>query len=314
MLNSLISILDVGLVQGSIYSLLALSVAITLLSMDFPDLSIEGTFPFGAAVTGVLIVDLALPPTLATGIAFVAGIATGALTGVFHVRLGMSKLLSGIASAAMLYSAGLLIMSGKANIPLLEPTTILSWFERLDMMFNEHMFPNRTLFLHPMTLVLLLAIAAAMAVVVRFFLSSEFGVALRAIGANEPGVEHYGLSSGLFKITGLAFANGLAACGGSLAAQHQGFADVNMGIGVLVSSLVAVILGREILNRFKWSLSQPSRLVIAAILGSYIYQTVLATVLAIGAPPTSIRFLSGAALVLVVGLKKRRREEVVSSW
>ena len=314
MLNSIISILDVGLVQGSIHSLLALSVAITLLSMDFPDLSIEGTFPFGAAVTGVLIGDLALPPTLATSIAFIAGIATGALTGVLHVRLGMSKLLSGIASAAMLYSGGLLIMSGRANIPLLEQTTILSWFEHLDMIFNGHMFPDRTLFLHPMTLVLLLVIASVMAVVVRSFFSSEFGVTLRAIGANEAGVEHYGISAGRYKIAGLSFANGLAACAGSLAAQHQGFADVNVGIGILVSSLVAVILGREILDRFKLALSQPSRLVIAAILGAYIYQTVLATVLAVGAPPTSIRFLSGAALVLVVGLKRRRRKEVASSW
>ena len=310
---SLASIADISLVQTCIFMFLALSVAITLITLDFPDLSIEGTYPFGAAIVGVLIGDYGMAPILATSVAVLGGLAAGAVTGILHVKLRMSKLLSGISVAAMLYSGSLLLMSGRANISLLNSDTILTAGERLDKVFNAGTHAIRSLYLHPGTLLILLILAGISALGVRLVLASEFGVGLRATGCNETALIQFGRSPGAYKIAGLSIANGLAALGGSVAAQHQGFADVNMGIGILVSSLVAVILGREVLNYTRNRLSQSTRLIASAVVGVFLYQTIFTIVLAAGAPPTSLRFLSGAALVGVAAIA-RKDGKSLGSW
>jgi putative ABC transport system permease protein len=118
--------LDAGLSSGAIGAFPAMGVVITFLLLSYPDLTIEGSFPFGAAVSAVLLSHGALHPAIVVVIAFLAGAAAGALTGLLHVRLGLGKLISGIAVAAMLYSASQLVMSGRANISLLDASTILS--------------------------------------------------------------------------------------------------------------------------------------------------------------------------------------------
>ena len=302
-------VLDSGLLQGLMHSVLALSVVVTLLSLDFPDLTIEGSFPFGAAVAAVLLAQAHLHPVLALGVVFLAGAGAGTLTGILHVRFGMSKLLAGISVAAMLYSGALLVMGGRANIPLLEATTLLSPFEAIDGWVTAKLGGGSSHFyLHAGSLLAALAVAIPLLLATNRLLVSEFGVVLRAVGINEPALRHYRRSSARFKIAGVAIGNGLAAFGGGMFAQYQGFADVNMGIGVLVSSLVSVILGHEIFSRLRITMTRPARVTIAAVLGAIVYQLLMAAILAAGAPPTALRFLSGLMLVLAVVLRARRAE------
>lgn len=307
------AVLDSGLVQGLTHSLLAFSVVITLLSLDFPDLSIEGTYPFGAAITAVVLTTWSAPPVLALAVAFAGGCAAGLVTGLLHVRLQMSKLLSGISVAAMLYSVSLLVMAGRSNIPLLNVRTILSPFEAMDARFNEVFNIGSRYFYHPGTLIAVLLVFAVVLVAVRTILTSEFGVVLRAVGQNEQALPQYGRTPGRYKIAGVALGNGLAALAGSVNAQHQGFADVNMGIGVLVSSLVAVILGQELFSRFRAPLGSPGAVIVAAAVGAVVYQVMLAILLSIGVPPIALRFFAGFALVAVIAFG-RRRSEVSFSW
>jgi len=306
------SVFDAGLVQGLIHSLLALSVVVTLLSLDFPDLSIEGTFPMGAALAAVCLADFRLAPVLVLVLAAVGGAGAGAVTGLLHVRFQMSKLLSGISVAAMLYSLSLFIMRGRAGIPLLDIRTYFSPFEAIDRWCNGSILQGWP-YLHVGSILGVLLVAAVLFFVVNRVLTSEFGVVLRAVGINERALRHYGRRSGLYKVAGVALGNGLAALAGALSAQFQGFADVNMGVGVLASSLLAVVLGQELFSRLRIPLHRPLLVTASAVFGALAYQVVIAVVLALGAPPTALRFLSGIALVLVIALG-RRRSEVSFAW
>lgn len=301
-------VLDAGALQGLIHALLALSVVITLLSLDFPDLSIEGTFPFGAALGAVLLVDAHLHPVIVLLCTAAAGAGAGAVTGALHVRFGMSKLLSGISVAAMLYSASLLIMAGRAGVPLLEGTTLFTPFEAIDRWANEAAGTGGKFFFHPGSMLAVAAVAVITLLVVNRILLSEFGVVLRALGMNEPALRHFGREPGAFKIAGVAIGNALASMAGALSSQFQGFADVNMGVGVLASSLLAVILGQEIFSRLKLRLDRPQNLTLAAVAGAMTYQVLISGILSAGAPPTALRFLAGFALVLLVALRSRRSE------
>ena len=307
-----LSVLDSGLRDGLLLSICAVSVVITLLAIDFPDLSITGVFPFGAAIAASLLANTPLPPALALCVVFCGGAAAGMITGTLHVKLGMSKLLSGICVATCLYSISLLVM-GRSNISLGDVPTLLAPFESVDAWFNASFSSARRLFLHPGTIGIL-AVAAALAIAfASWLLTSEVGVVLRAIGANEKAIRHYRISAAWYKIVGVALASGLAATAGSLSAQSQGFADVNMGVAVLVDALVAVVLGQEIFSRLHLSLDRPKSAVFAAVTGALVYQILIAAVFAAGISPNALRFVSGAMLVLIVALR-RRRTEVTFSW
>lgn len=308
----ILSVLDSGLSSGFIHTILAISVILTLLTMDFPDLSIEGTFPMGAALCGALIVNGGVHPLFSMVVVFGVGFLAGSITGALHVRFGMSKLLSGICVAAMMYSANLLIMSGKSNVPLIAPKTLLSSAERFDAWLNASLSLH-PYFFHVGVIGLLLFIATALSAVIIRFLSSEFGTILRAVGINEKALAQYGRNPGFYKIMGLAIANGLAALAGALAAQQQGFAQVDMGVGVLVSSLVAVIMGQEIFSRLKIQLTRPLQVVLSGMCGAVFYRIILAGILSTGIPPTALRFFSGFVLVLLI-MSRKRRTEVGFSW
>ncbi|MDW7761984.1 MAG: hypothetical protein SCM96_15265 [Acidobacteriota bacterium] len=305
--------LDTGLVQGMIHSLLALSVIITLLSLNFPDLTIEGSFPFGAALGAVLLVDVGWNPVISLVIVFFAGSLAGLLTGSLHVKLGMSKLLSGISVAAMLYSGSLLVMSGRASVSMLDKPNFFSLSEKADLWFNSFLSVPSRYFLHPATIITAAAVVLIFYSVSNRLLNSEFGVVLRGIGMNESGMRFYGRTTGGYKIAGVAFANGLAALSGSLGSQFQGFADVNMGIGILVSSLVAVMLGLELFSRFRISLNKPIMIISASLSGTIVYQVLMSGIMALGAPPISLRFLSGFLLVVIIALGSSKRE-IAFKW
>jgi putative ABC transport system permease protein len=147
----------------------------------------------------------------------------------------------------------------------------------------------------------------------RRFLYSEFGTVLRAVGSKEQALVFYKRQAGAYKIVGLSLGNGLAAVGGSLSSQHQGFSDVNMGVGVLVAALASLMLGREILLRFGANVDRVGMMLFGAILGALLYQILISVVLSAGAPPSMLRLLSGVTLVVVLGFRKKRRAEV-GAW
>jgi putative ABC transport system permease protein len=303
---------DLGALQGLVFAGVAFSAVLSLLVLDFPDISIEGTFPLGAAVAAVTLANGA-PPAAAFALAGLAGCAGGVLTGSLHVRLGMSKLLSGICTAAIFYSLNIWIMGGRANLPVLDVRTYFSQFEAIDSRVKNWLYPSRNLFFHPGSIIGCLVLVVALKLILDFILASEFGVILRGVGQNERAVRAYGYNPGNYKLVGLAMANALAALSGALAAQYQGFSDVNMGVGVLVLALVAVILGQELFARLGLGLRSPAAITRAALVGVIIYQMVFAMVLRVGAPPTSLRLFAGLSLVAVIALR-RRRSAVTFSW
>ncbi len=191
---------------------------------------------------------------------------------------------------------------------LLDRKTIFTFVERADASINAAWIRSPRFYAHPIQAVLLMIMIAVFFYLGHRFLSSEFGVVLRAIGMNENGLRHYGRKSGFYKIVGLGVGNGLAAVGGSLQSQVQGFADVNMGIGVLVTSLLAVVLGQELWSRFRLPLERPRQLLFAVLIGSVAYQMVMTGIMTLGVPPTSLRFISGFLLVLLIVFKSKKGE------
>jgi len=314
-MNSLLmagGVFDLGLLEGLVFAGVALSLVLSLLTLDFPDLSIEGTFPLGAALAAVILgVGAGWPAALAAAAG--AGAVAGALTATLHVRLGMSKLLSGICTASMLYTLNIWVMGDRGNLPVLDEKTYFTHFEAIDAAVKRQYFTGRNVFLHPGSILGCALIVIALKVIVDFVLCSEFGVILRGVGHNESAARCHGKDPRRYKVAGLAMANAIAAISGALAAQYQGFSDVHMGVGVLVVALVAVILGQEIFARFDFSLASPKAFTRAALIGIVGYHLIFAAVLRAGIPPTTLRLFAGLSLIGVVALRKRQRK-VSFSW
>lgn len=299
-------VLDLGILQGLVFAGLAFSVVLSLLSLDFPDLSVEGTFPLGAAVAAVSLAQGA-PPSAAFILAAFAGAVGGLMTGTLHVRFGMSKLLSGICTASVLYTVNMWVMGNRGNLPVLNQKTYLTRFEEVDAAIKSSYYESGIYFFHPASIVGCLLLVLILKITLDFLLASEFGVVLRGVGQNETAVRYHGRKPGTYKLVGLSIANACAALSGALAAQYQGFSDVNMGVGVLVLALVAVILGHEVFARLGLNLSTPKAISRAALLGVILHQVLLAAVLRVGAPPTTLRLFAGASLIAVIVMRKRRR-------
>ncbi|MEJ5023056.1 ABC transporter permease [Ochrobactrum vermis] len=252
-LYELYGILETGL----IFSLVALGAFLTFRVLDFPDLTVEGSFPLGAAVAAVLMVN-GLNAWLAILVASVAGFIAGVLTGWFHVRFKIVNILSGILVAVALYSINLRIMNGP-NVPLIAVDTVFTPFEAF--------FPSSSL----AQLTILAVIIAAITVALNVFLATGFGISMRSAGANPSMAAAFGIDVGRMKIIGLGIANAMTALGGALFAQLFGAADAYMGIGVIIVGLAAVIVGTTLF---------PARSILqcllACIAGAVLYRLVVA--------------------------------------
>ncbi len=233
---------------GLIYGLVALGVYLTFRIIDFPDLTVDGSFTLGAAVSAIMI-SLDYNPWLATSMAIVAGGLAGSITGYLNVRWNILGLLAGILTMTALYSINLRVM-GKPNIALINKATIFN--------FNPIITSTSIIII---LVILLLA---------RFF-ASEFGLSVRAIGINPKVSTAYGINVGKLKVITLALSNAIVALGGSLFTQSQGFADISMGNGTVIVGLASVIIGESILHPKKvmaW--------LVACIVGSILYRIVIA--------------------------------------
>ena len=242
MLTIILGILEEGLV----YAIMALGVYITYKILDFPDLSVDGTFPLGAALTAAGIAN-GLPlfgkisPTAALVLSFVAGALAGCATGLIHVKLKVRDLLSGIIVMTALYSINLRV-AGKSNLPIFSKDTIFSnpWLERT--------IPQA---LRPYTVtIILLVIVLICKLLLDAYLKTRSGYLLRAVGDNDLLVTSLAKDKGMVKIVGLAIANGFAALAGSVYCQQKGFFEISTGTGTIVIGLANVIIGTQLFKRF----------------------------------------------------------------
>ena len=249
--------------EGLVYAIMALGVYITYKILDFPDLSVDGTFPLGAAVTAEGIAN-GLPfigtisPVAALFISFTVGALAGCITGLIHVKLKVRDLLSGIIVMTALYSINLRI-AGKANLPIFSKETIFS-----NSFLSAHVPEAASPFI---VTIILFVIVMICKVLLDAYLQTRSGYLLRAVGDNDVLVTSLAKDKGLVKIVGLAIANGFAALAGSVYCQHKGFFEISIGTGTMVIGLANVIIGTQLLKRVGFIRSTT-----AVIIGSIVYK------------------------------------------
>ncbi len=273
----------IALQLGLLYAVMALGVYLTYRVLDFPDLTVDGSFTTGAAVASVMIVG-GQPPLLATGAGLLAGAAAGFVTGILHTAGRINPLLAGILTQIALYSINLRIM-GKANVPLLGQTTVVSPLRDAGLLSTW------------VAVGVFALVVVAVGLVTVWFLGTDMGVALRATGDNETMASSQGISVDRAKVLGLALSNGLVGLCGALVAQFAGFADISMGIGLIVAGLASVIIGQALIGgRAVWVA------VVAVAVGSVVYRGVIQIALGVGLNPNDMKLISAllviAALVL----------------
>jgi putative tryptophan/tyrosine transport system permease protein len=252
---------------GFLYGLVALGIYVSFRILDFPDLTVDGSFPLGGAIAATLMVQ-GFDPIVATLAATVVGAIAGLCTATLNVRFKILNLLASILTMIALYSINLRIM-GKSNIALLDKPTIFKAFNALLQSLPE---PIPTFG----SAILLGLIAIAAKLLLDTFLCSQLGLAMRATGANPAMAQAQGISTGALIMLGMSMANGFAALGGALFAQLNGFADVGMGIGTIIFGLAAVIVGEALFDRL--NITQATW---GAILGSILYRLVIAIALSL---------------------------------
>jgi len=245
---------------GCVYGLVALGVFLSFRVLNFPDLTVDGSFPLGAAVVATLIVAGA-DPYLATAVAVLAGAAAGLVTAFLNLRFRILHLLASILTMIALYSVNLRIM-GRPNVAIIAEPTVITPFEGLGL---------AGLYLKPLVAFAVVAVVAAL---VARFLVSEYGLAMRATGANPRMARAQGIATAQSTYVGMALSNAMVALGGALFAQMNGFADITIGTGTIVVGLAAVIVGEAIFRGGGIVVA-----VVACLLGSVIYRLAVALAL-----------------------------------
>lgn len=280
--------------QGLLFSLMALGVFITFRALDFPDLSVDGTFPLGAAVSAVFITK-GTDPYLCLVLSMLAGGAAGAVTALLNTRLKILNLLAGILTMIGLYSIILRIM-GMPNISLLGYDTVYTPIEKMGF--------------QPITasLILVGVITGLTAILLIWFFHTDLGLAVRAAGDNMKMVRAQSISTDRITLYGVAFSNSLVGLCGGLAAQAFGFADVNMGIGTVVAGLASVIVGEAVLSS-----STVLKAVLGVIIGSLIYRMAVAYALTfnIGGfsfSPGDLNLITAVIVVFALSFPKLRKK------
>jgi putative tryptophan/tyrosine transport system permease protein len=269
--------------QGILWSIMTLGVYLTFRILDIADLTVDGSFATGGAVTGVLIVN-GVNPLLSLLLAFLAGMLTGLATGLMHTKIRIHVLLASILTMIALYSINIRIM-GKANTPLLGVKTVMSFF-------TEHLGMNTTM----ASLVVGCCFVVVIVSLMYWFFGTELGSAIRATGNNEHMVRALGVNTDKMKILGLMLSNGLVALSGALVAQSQGYADVGMGTGTIVIGLASIIIGEAVFGKhfgFWYTL-------ISVVFGSIVYRIIIAIVLQLGLKSTDLKLFT--AIIVAIAL------------
>ena len=303
-----------ALTIGLILSLLALGIYISYRVFDVADITVDGSITFGAAICAVLIVK-GTHPLLATLAGFGGGLAAGAVTGILQARFKLNPLLSGILVMTSLYSVNLHVM-GKSNVPLLSGETFITWAERLGRAWFGKPEVNLLGWLVSARDLVTVLVALGMVVVVclalYWFFRTELGTAMRAAGDNPQMIRALGVNVERYRILGLALSNGLVALSGALLAQYQGFADAQMGIGMVVWGLASVIIGESLIGSRSLGLA-----IYGAVAGSVLFRLLVAIALRWGLNPNDLKLVTAlfvfAALVLPQWLQRRPRPALLVS-
>ncbi|WP_420346777.1 ABC transporter permease [Pelagibius sp.] len=275
---------------GLVYGLVALGVYLSFRILNFPDLTVDGSFPLGAAVAATLIVS-GIDPFVATAVAVVAGALAGLVTAVLNLRFGILHLLASILTMIALYSVNLRIM-GRPNVALITEPTVLTPFEGLGL---------SGLYLKPLVGFVVVAVVAAC---IAWFLITNYGLGMRATGANPRMARAQGIATAKVTATGMALSNAMVALGGALFAQMNGFADITIGTGTIVVGLAAVIAG-EAIFRVRGVVVA----VVACLLGSIIYRLAIALALnadALGLKAADLNLVTAVLVTLALILPGAR--------
>ncbi|AAS08248.1 ABC transporter permease [Lactobacillus johnsonii] len=269
--------------QGLLWALLGLGLYLTFRILNFADMTVEGTFPLGAAVV-VANISHGMSPYLATFLALLAGMAAGLVTGLLYTKGKIPILLAGILTMTAIYSINLRIMGG-SNISLIGKKTLLNneFLENLPQYFNS--------------VALGIVIVVVITGILIFFLNTDFGQAFIATGDNSSMAKSLGIHTDFMVIVGLMLSNGIVALCGALIAQNNGYADINMGIGTIVIALASIIIGEVAFGE----LTLNQRLV-AVTLGSIIYRLILLAVLQLGFSANDLNLISSIVLALCMML------------
>jgi putative ABC transport system permease protein len=287
-LASFWNLVPVTLVQGLLYAFVALGVMIPFRLLAFPDLTSEGSFPLGGCLCATLMVA-GVNPLVATVAAVGAGMLAGLATAFVHLRFRINTLLSGILIMTILYSVNLRVM-GKANVALIGMDSVLHWISPAvvtDVKLQIAVFGT---------------IAACIMAALLWFLATQVGLSLRAVGVNASLAPALAINPWVYILAGLALANGLSALAGALAVQLQGFADVHMGFGVLINGLAAVIIGETLIGR-----ATVLRQLAAPVLGSVLYYQLVSLGLALGLKPADLKLATGLFVLATLALPALRR-------
>ncbi|MFW6365570.1 MAG: ABC transporter permease [Spirochaetota bacterium] len=282
-------------VDGLIYSLMVLGVFITFRILDFPDLTVDGSFPLGAVVAAQCIVVFN-SVGLGLLLSFAAGFCAGGVTALIHNKLKVPNLLAGILTMTMLYSINIRILGNRANMPLLRHDTVITKVEGL---FGG-MLPYEYL-----VLVFFLLVVAAVVAMLDLFFHTDLGLTLGAMGNNEQMVISQGVNPETLKIIGVGLSNGLVALSGALAAQYQGFADIGMGTGIIVTGLASVMIGE-----FIFSSNRIEVLTLCAVLGSVAFKAVMYLARYYGyhinMTPNDLKLITGLMIIVSLMISRSR--------
>lgn len=265
--------------QSLIFAIMVLGVYISFRILNFPDMTVDGTFPLGAAISAKLL-TLGVNPYLTLLVALISGAAAGAITGLIHVKLKVKDLLAGILVMTALYSVNLRVM-GKSNIPLFEE----------DNIFN-------TEYSMMITIVVLILISKF---ILDYLLKTKFGFALKALGDNENLIVSLGLNEEKYKIYGLMIANAFVAFSGAVLAQYQGFADVGMGTGIIVIGLASIIIGDTLFGKRRRLAGTT-----IVIIGSILYRGVIAVTLSMGMDASDLKLITSVIVIVILCIQKQK--------
>lgn len=266
--------------QGLIISIAALGVYITYSILDFPDLSVDGTFSLGGAISVVMVLNN-VNPFVAIILSMLVGSLAGLATGILHVKFKITNLLSGILVMTGLYSINLRIM-GKANLAMFNKDSIFS-------VLNTNSMVNKLLVIAIITLII--------KIIMDLIFKTKFGFILKATGDNENLVTSLGVSKDTIKIIALMFSNALVGLSGGIMVQYQGFSDISMGTGLIIMALASIILGQSIFRKEGFIKSTT-----IVIVGAFLYKLTIGMVLQLGIAPTDVKIITSIIVIIAIVL------------
>lgn len=280
--------------QGLIYAILALGVYITYKILDFPDLTVDGSFPLGAAVTAALITR-GMNPYLTLPVSFLAGVLAGVCTGLIHVKCKVRDLLSGIIMMTALWTVNLYI-AGTANVPLFSQDSIF----KNDFLIGIVPKSMKSY----VTLMVVLILVVVCKIILDLYMNTKSGYLLRAVGDNETVVTALAKDQGNVKILGLAIANGLVSLAGCVFAQEERVFEISMGTGAIVIGLASVIIGTSIFKKISYV-----KTTTAVIIGSIIYKACVAVAIR-NFEPQAMKLITAVLFLIILVISMERKTKV----